>query len=80
MTYKLVNFKSNNNSSNWQEEYVGQEFTVQGAELGLSAVFTLVDGSGRGLRTSTVVQVSRNQVGGLIVATRNSTYEFEAVK
>ncbi|HDR4373459.1 TPA: hypothetical protein QCP80_003289 [Bacillus cereus] len=80
MTYKLVNFKSNNNSSNWQEEYVGQEFTVQGAELGLSAIFTLVDGSGRGLRTSTVLQVSKNQVGGLIVATRNSTYVFEAVK
>ncbi|EML6324890.1 hypothetical protein QCQ60_005234 [Bacillus cereus] len=80
MTYTLVNFKSNNNSSNWQEEYIGHEFTVQGAELGLSAVFTLVDGSGRGLRTSTVVQASRNQEGGLIVATRNSTYVFEAVK
>lgn len=79
MTYTLVNFKSNNNSSNWQQDYIGQKFTVQGAEIGLYGVFELVDGSGY-LHTSKVVQVSRNQVGGLIVATRNSTYAFEAVK
>ncbi|PFT50874.1 MULTISPECIES: hypothetical protein [Bacillus cereus group] len=79
MTYTLVNFKSNNNSSNWQQDYIGQKFTVQGAEIGLYGVFALVDGSGY-LRTSMVVDVARNQEGGMIVATRNSTYEFEAVK
>lgn len=79
MTYTLVDFKSNNDTSNWQQEYIGQEFTVQGAEIGLQAVFSLVDSS-RYLHTSTVVQASRNQEGGLIVATRNSTYVFEAVK